>query len=254
MMGGALGLAVLASLAASRTDSLRADGGTRAGGAHRRLPRRVRARRAVRRRRGRRSARSCSTRGRSSRASTRGLRPGSRSPRRRSRVGETGATSPGSAVDVWSGAALPWRMSGEIPEDDAETSASGSQRGTAVAGFAGVAVLFGAAQWWICATHPRRRRPGASRSARRLRWCRPSCSAARCSPVCPTWSCGPGSSAAGIVSLCGFALARRRLIDDPRRSSRPVSRGGAPTGRSPTTSAASAARGSRSPAALPGSS
>ena len=50
MMGGALGLAVLASLAASRTDTL--DGRRRQPprGAHRRLPRRVRRRRALRRR------------------------------------------------------------------------------------------------------------------------------------------------------------------------------------------------------------
>jgi hypothetical protein len=41
MMGGALGLAVLASLAASRTDALLADGSSEAGRAHRRLPRRV---------------------------------------------------------------------------------------------------------------------------------------------------------------------------------------------------------------------
>ena len=39
MMGGALGLAVLASLAASRTDTLTADGVGRAGGPDRRLPR-----------------------------------------------------------------------------------------------------------------------------------------------------------------------------------------------------------------------
>ena len=41
MMGGALGLAVLASVAASRTDSLLASGEDRAGCAQRRLPRRV---------------------------------------------------------------------------------------------------------------------------------------------------------------------------------------------------------------------
>ena len=53
MMGGALGLAVLASLAASRTDSLRAAGDGRAGRADRRLPRGVPRRRDLRDRRGR---------------------------------------------------------------------------------------------------------------------------------------------------------------------------------------------------------
>ena len=48
MMGGALGLAVLASLAAWRSDELLASGESTRGGAHRRLPRRVHARRAVR--------------------------------------------------------------------------------------------------------------------------------------------------------------------------------------------------------------
>ena len=48
MMGGALGLAVLASLAASRTDSLRGSGASDARGAHRRLPPRVPRRRALR--------------------------------------------------------------------------------------------------------------------------------------------------------------------------------------------------------------
>ena len=49
MMGGALGLAVLASVAASRTDSLEADGSLGGRGAQRRVPRRLRHRRRLRR-------------------------------------------------------------------------------------------------------------------------------------------------------------------------------------------------------------
>ena len=52
MMGGALGLAVLASLAASRTDSLLGLGDEPARRAHRRLPRRVPRRRRLRARGG----------------------------------------------------------------------------------------------------------------------------------------------------------------------------------------------------------
>ena len=48
MMGGALGLAVLASLAASRTDTLTASGHSHLSRADRRLPRRVPRGRAVR--------------------------------------------------------------------------------------------------------------------------------------------------------------------------------------------------------------
>ncbi len=56
MMGGALGLAVLASLASSRTDSLAASGRTPPGGAQRRLSRRVPRRRVSSPPRRRRSA------------------------------------------------------------------------------------------------------------------------------------------------------------------------------------------------------
>ena len=48
MMGGALGLAVLASLAASRTDTLTADGDSHLAALDRRLPPRLRRRRALR--------------------------------------------------------------------------------------------------------------------------------------------------------------------------------------------------------------
>ena len=72
MMGGAVGLAVLASLAQSRTDSLRASGdGALTASPAATTQRSCSARCSLSPRP--RSARSCSTRGRSSRASTRGL-------------------------------------------------------------------------------------------------------------------------------------------------------------------------------------